>query len=142
MSEINIDDIKVDFGEGDRFRDDNLMDLIKRAYNKEIMCRRANVKMSAIVPFIEDDEPVSEDFRKHFLKRAEEEKHIPMFLYQKGDKFIMSDDYNSYALYKEFDFEIVPSVIVGNITNVENIVTLGSPFELEAPSFEVVNKDQ
>lgn len=142
MSQINIDDINVNFGEADKLKDEYLLGLLRKAYNKEIMCRRANVKMSAIVPFVENDEPVSEDFRKHFIKRAEEEKHIPMFLYQKGDKFIMSDDYNSYTLYKEFDFEIVPSVIVGEITNVENIVTLGSPFELEAPTFEVVNEDK
>lgn len=139
MDEINIDDIKIDFGESDKLRDDYLIGLLKKAYKGEIMCRRANVKMSAIVPFIENDEPVAEDFRKHFVKKAEEEKHIAMFVYQKGDKFIMSDDYNSYALYKEFDFDIVPCIIIGEITDVTNVVSLNAPFKLEAPSFEVLS---
>lgn len=140
MSKINIDDINVDFGEADKFKDDHLLGLLKKAYNNEITCRRATVKMSAIEPSVENDEPVSEDFRKHFIKKAEEEKHIPMFVYQKGDKFMMSDDYNSYALYKEFEFDLVPCIIIGEITDVTNIMSLGSPFNLEAPEVEVINK--
>lgn len=139
MDNINIDDIKNDFGEEDQFRDDHLMELLKKAYDGEIMCRMANVKISAIVPFAKNDEPVAEDFRKYFLKKEQEESYLPMLVYQKGDKFIMSDDYSSYAMYKELGYDIAPCSVIGDITDVTNIVNMGAPFRLKPPTAEIIN---
>ncbi len=139
MNKISIDDIEADFGENDKLKDEYLLDLLNKAYKGEIMCRRANIKMEAIKPSTDYVPIISEDLRAHFLKKAKEGKPFPLFVYQKNGKFMMSDDYNSYALYKELEFDVVPCVVVGDITDVKDILNLGEPFQLEAPTFEVIN---
>jgi hypothetical protein len=136
---IDISKINADFGENDKLKDEHLLSLLSRAYKGEITCRRANIKMEAIKPSIDYVPTISEDLRAHFLTKAKEGKPFPLFVYQKNGKFMMSDDYNSYTLYKELEFDVIPCVVVGDINDVKDIVNLGEPFHLEAPTFEVIN---
>lgn len=136
---IDISKIKVDFGEKDKLKDEYFLDLLKKAYKGQIMCYRASIKMEAIVPTTDYVPEISEEFRWHFMKKSSEGKHIPIFVYQKDNKFKMSDDYNSYYMYKESGMDIVPCVIVGEITDMKNVMSIGEPFKLEPPTIEVIN---
>jgi len=138
--QIDISKIKADFGEGDKLKDEHLLELLGKAYKKEITCRRANIKMGAIIPSTDYVPTIEDDYRAYFLKKVESGKPFPLFVYQKDGKFMMSDDYNSYTMYKELEFDVVPCVVVGEINDVKNVVNLGEPFFLEAPEFEVYNQ--
>ncbi len=133
---VDISKINIDFGEDDKLKDKYLLKLLSRAYKGEKICRHANIKMESIIPFTDDEPEISEEFRSHFMKKAEEEKYIPMFVYQRDGKFIMSDDYNSYSIYKELKLDVVPCVIIGDITDVKSVVSMGELFQLEAPTVQ------
>jgi hypothetical protein len=136
---IDISKIETDFGKNDELRDEYLGELLDKAYSGKIMCRMANIKMEAIKPFTEYKPEASDEFRKHFLKKAKTGEYIPMFVYQKSGKFIMSDDYNSYFMYKELEMEIAPCVVIGNIEDMKDVVSVGDPFQLETPAVQVIN---
>jgi hypothetical protein len=139
MMKIDVPKIKVDFGENDELRDKYLEELLNKAYEGKILCRMANIKMEAIKPFTEHKPEASEEFRNHFLKKAKEGNSIPMFVYRKSGKFMMSDDYNSYYMYKELGLEVVPCVVIGNIDDMKDVVNIGEPFQLETPTVQVIN---
>lgn len=136
---IDASKIKTDFGENDEIKDEYLMELFGKAYKGEIMCQMANIRMEVIEPSTKYRPEASEEFRNNFLKKAKEGKSIPMFVYQKDGKFMMSDDYNSYYMYKELNASIVPCVIIGDVADMKYVVNIGKPFQLEAPKFEVIN---
>lgn len=136
---IDASKINVDFGENDKLKDEYLMKLLGKAYKGEIMCRMANIKMEAIEPTTDYKPMVSEDFRKHFSDKMKEGNPIPMFVYQKDGKFMMSDDYNSYYAYKELESKVVSCVVVGDVTSIKDIINIGEPFQLEAPAVQVIN---
>jgi hypothetical protein len=136
---IDVSKIKVDFGENDKLKDEHFIALLKKAYQGEIMCRMASIKMEAIEPSTDYEPEASEDFRRYFLDKMKEENPIPMFVYQKDGKFKMSDDYNSYYLYKELEASVVPCVVVGNIEDMKDVLSIGEPFQLESPTLQVMN---
>jgi len=136
---IDASKIKTDFGENDEIKDEYLMELFGKAYKGEIMCRMANIKMEAIEPSTQYRPEASEEFRNHFLKKAKEGKSIPMFVYQKDGKFMMSDDYNSYYMYKELNSDIVPCIAIGDVKDMKAVINIGEPFQLEPPTVQVIN---
>lgn len=124
----------------DKTKDKYLLELLSKAYKGEILCQMALIKMEAIKPLTDYQPEIDKYFQNYFVKQANKEEHIPLFVYQKDGQFIMSDDYNAYALYEKFGFENVPCVVIGEITDMKNVVDIGKPFQLEKQKFEVINK--
>jgi hypothetical protein len=137
---IDISKIKTDFGKDDNSKDEYFIKLLPKVYSGEILCRMALIKTEAINPFV-DYQPYSIDksFQRYFIKQAKEKNHIPLLVYQKDKKFIMSDDYNSYALYRAYGFEKIPCIIIGETTKTKDISSLGKPFHLKRPKFKIIN---
>lgn len=133
---INIDDINIQFGGQHPPKDEELMSILKDAYQAKIKCRRAVVKLDLIQPFSDFKPEISSKFRADFLKGYLNLKPPELFVYQKEDKFIMSDDYSSYYMYKEVQAETALCVILGSFTDNPDIVA-GPEFNLDPPTVEV-----
>jgi len=136
---IDISKIETDFGKNDELRDKYLGELLDKAYGGKIMCRKANIKMETIKPFTDYRPEISDEFRKYFLEKAKKGRFLPILVYQKSGKFIMSDDYNAYYMYKELEINTVPCVVIGNVEDMKAVVSIGEPFQLETPKIEVIN---
>ncbi len=135
-SSINIDDINIQFGGQHPPKDEELMSILKDAYQAKIKCRRAVVKLDLIQPFSDFKPEISSKFRADFLKGYLNLKPPELFVYQKDNKFIMSDDYSSYYMYKEVQAETALCVILGDFKKSSDIVT-GPEFNLDPPTIEV-----
>ena len=136
MKTIKTSDIKVSFdGENDPPKDEVLIYLLKKAYRGELLCHKAIIDWEGIKPFSDYRPKITQDFENHFLSSIKNEKHPPLYVYQDGDKFIMSDDYNLYYFYKEVGCSNVPCLIIGEIKEKSGIVKIiDKPFYLEPPT--------
>lgn len=128
----------VDFGKNDYRKDEYFQQLLAKSFNGELICRKAIVKMKAIEPLTNYKPEISQGFRQHFFGRLTEEDVIPLYVYQKNGKFIMSDDYNSYSLYKEMGVDIAPCIVVGEIADTKDVTEVGKPFRFGEASMEIV----
>ena len=80
--------------------------------------------------------PMIVDF---FLSAIKNEKHPPLYIYQDGDKFIMSDDYTSYYLYQKHGYDHALAVVLGDPEG-KYVISKGEAFKLPPPTVEVINK--
>jgi len=135
MKKVKLSDIDIKFDQGkfNWIRDENMMNLLDKAHDGKILCRQAVIKFEAIQPHTNYQPEINKAYNKFFIKKAKEKDWLPLFVYPKGDKFIMSDDYNAYTLYKDYKFDKVPCVVIGEITEMKNIIKVGEPFKLERP---------
>ena len=100
---VNISDIQnAGFSDDTEPKDDRLMELLKLAYTKKIYCRTVIVAIDNVVPFSDYEPTISEDYVKHFKEKYQAGRPPGMLVYQRDDgKFVMSDDYNAYFMYKQ-----------------------------------------
>ncbi len=138
---VNISDIKnADFTDDTEPKDDRLMELLKLAYTKKIHCRTAVIPFENIVPFSNFEPNISEDFVKYFKDKYEIGRPPSMLVYQREDgKFVMSDDYNAYFMYKRFNSDKVVCQVLDAETVPEGVVEASEPFYLDTPSVEQIN---
>lgn len=128
---IGASKIKPDFGENDKFKDEYFLGLLEKAYTGKLKSFMAIVKMNAIKPRTDYEPEVSGGFRRHFFEKLTKGEAMPLYVYQKEGKFIMSDDYSTYSLYKEMNAEEVPCVVIGEIIDTKDVVEVGEPFDLK-----------
>lgn len=130
--------LEVKFGGENEPKDDKLIDLLKMAYNGEMLVRMAIIKAEGIKPFSSFKPKTSSEFRNYFNEMENEGTLLPIYVYPFGVYFIMSDDYNSYFLYKEKNYSQIPCVLLGDSES-EYIVEKSEPFLLPPPTAQVIN---
>jgi len=138
---IKLSDIKVEFGGKHPPKDDYLMNLISRAHKGEVLCRNAVIKMDAIHPLTDFKPETSKDFRLYFERQVERDDPPSICVYQRDGKFIMSDDFNAYYQYKEKGYEVAHCFVIGDITDLADVVSLGPPFEYKTPEVRIINEE-
>ncbi len=136
---IDISDIDVTFGGDNEPQDKYLMELLKQAFSGAIMCREAIVPIKLIKPFSDFTPKISEAYRQEFIAAYTNRKPPELYVYEKDDVFIMSDDYISYYLYLEVNSSHAICVIIGQ-SSIENGVKYGPEFKLPPPTIEIRNK--
>ena len=63
-----------------------------------------------------------------------------MLVYQQDDgKFIMSDDYNAYFMYKQVGADRVICQVLDAESMPENVIEASDPYYMELPSVEQIN---
>lgn len=116
--------LKANFGMPDYpEKDEKLIKLISSAQKDLVPAYKAIVDIKKIKPFCEY-KPKKKDFKKQkkFIVRNIAKGDPPsLHVYQEGEYFIMSDDYNSYFNYLDQGFSEVPCIIFGK-TNIEGLV--------------------
>jgi len=134
---IKLTDIRdADFNDRTEPKVDHLIDLLSKAYRGKIFCRKAVIPMELIQPFSDYVPSIGDDYMKYFLKKYEAMDPPELLVYQKGNKFIMSDDYNAYHIYKEIEAIHAICTVIGETTITEG-VEYGEPFKLQMPTIEV-----
>lgn len=74
------------------------------------------IDIQGIKPF-SDYKPKPKTADIHYiLKRIQNHDYPRIHLYQEGEVFIMSDDYNTYYTYLELELKEIPSLIMGEPT--------------------------
>lgn len=138
---INISDIKnAGFSDDTEPKDDQLMELLKLAYTKKIYCRTVLVSIDNVVPFSEYQPDVSEDYAKYFTEKYKAGRPPGMLVYQRDDgKFVMSDDYNAYFMYKQVGADKVICQVLDAESMPVNVIEASDPYYMELPSVEQIN---
>ena len=108
MKILKTSDMKVKFGVKNEPKDEELIKLLKQAYQGGINCYEAVILSEGITPYSINYRPHTP---KELLYRFEEyflDGNFPyLVVYQKGGKFIMSDDYHAFYFYKKKGFRDV-----------------------------------
>lgn len=117
--------------------DNKLMDLLKEAYTQNFQCYKALIKFDAIKTFSNYVPEITRGNLDTFVKEEEKQEFHYLFVYQEGEKFIMSDDYGAYYCYKIIGTKEVPCVVLGEPIG-EDVIFKGKPFLLETPKIKVV----
>ncbi len=134
---LDISEINTSFGGGREPKDEHLIDLLMKAYQGEILCRKAIVPMELIQPFSDYLPAANEAYEKYFAERYKAMDPPQLFVYEKDGKFIMSDDYYAYHLYKAVKAPLALCTVIGDTTITDN-VEYGDPFQLPPPTAEVI----
>lgn len=116
--------------------DQKLLGLLREAYTKEFRCYKALIKFEAIKPFSNYVPEITRGDLDRFAKEETKQEFHYIFVYQEGDKFIMSDDYKAYYCYRILGNKEVPCVVLGDPTG-ENVTFKGKPFLLRSPTIKV-----
>ena len=126
--------IKVDDGsdqeKNEAPEDDRFTDLIAEAENLEIECQAAIVDMELIVPFSDYKPTITAEYRDEFLEAFDADSPPEIYLYEHEGQLIMSDDYDTFALYKAVEAEQVIAIIIGPFTPNPGIQPVGDPYTL------------
>ncbi|HVC36036.1 MAG TPA: hypothetical protein VNE40_01130 [Candidatus Dormibacteraeota bacterium] len=113
--------------------DGHLKHLIYMAEHGWYYCQKAFVGMAFIHP-LTDYRPavVDDEFRETFMARYNDEdlnKRIPLTIYERDGKLIMSNDWEAYWLYREVQESSVPCILIGHFTpNPDIMAVYDKPF--------------
>lgn len=96
-----------------------------------IACNKALVSMRLIKPFSSYSPTIGRKYRAEFLKDYLNLNPPVLHLYydEKTKKFIMSADYQAYAMYKEVNAESALCIILGECPELPG-VTVGESIKL------------
>ncbi|MFO0920456.1 MAG: hypothetical protein U0451_02180 [Candidatus Saccharimonadales bacterium] len=138
---VKISDIQnADFSDDTEPKDDRLMELLKLAYTKKIYCRTVIVAIEKVVPFSAYEPKVSEDYIKYFKENYQAGRPPGMLVYQRDDgKFVMSDDYNAYFMYKQVGADKVICQVLDAENVPDDVIEASDPYYMELPSVEQIN---
>lgn len=137
---IKISDINSGFSDNTEPKDDRLMELLKLAYTKKIYCRTVIVSIDNLVPFSDYKPNVSEDYVKYFKEKYESGRPPGMLVYQQDDgKFVMSDDYSAFYMYKQVGADKVICQVLDAENVPEGVIEASDPYYMELPSVEQIN---
>lgn len=138
---VNISDIQnAGFSDDTEPKDDQLMDLLKLAYTKKIYCRTVIVAIDNVVPFSDYEPTISEDYVNYFKEKYQAGRPPGMLVYQREDgKFVMSDDYNAYFMYKQVGADKVICQVLDAENVPKNAIEASDPYYMELPSVEQIN---
>lgn len=129
----------ADFAEDTEPRDEHLLDLLKKAYSEEISSRYAIADMSVIRPYSNFVPDIRESFRREFRALLEDGAPPALHVYMQDGALIMSDDYNSYWMYKELGLEQAICIVIGNTPALAGVDYYGGPFHLSRPEVKLVD---
>lgn len=130
---MDISKIDTSFGGDHEPHDDRLSELLSSAYSGAINCRRAIVPMELIVPFSDFKPEPNESYTNQFTKAYQEQSPPDLYVYENDGKFIMSDDYSAYYMYKSIGAREAVCTVIGD-SAVHDNVTYGPTFKLKLPT--------
>jgi GTPase SAR1 family protein len=136
---VNVSDLNIQFGGDYPPQDKHLTALLGKAYNNEIKCRKAIVNIDLIKPFSNYKPKITKDYATQFIERYQQNSPPELYVYEKDGKFIMSDDYFAYYMYKEVEVTVAICVVIG-ASKITEDVEYGPWFNLSLPNLEVPDK--
>lgn len=132
---MDISKIDISFGGNKEPHDEHLTKLLQKAYKQEIDCHRAVIPMDLIEPFSDFMPNVSDSYVEKFLEAYKAMSPPDLYVYEKNGKFIMSDDYNAYHMYKAIEAVHAICTVIGD-TTITKGVEYGPAFKLQMPQIQ------
>ena len=133
---MDINDIQTGFTDGTEPQDQHLTELLRLAYSGKILCTMAIADLTVIQPFSNYQPKISKQYKLYFMQKAQNGMPPSLYVYAKDGKLIMSDDYASFAMYKELGLPKVICTVIGDTPEIEGVVYHGTPFVLPLPTVE------
>lgn len=127
--------ILYDLGLTKRKKDHKYIKLVFQAYRREINCYRGQIRFQDIKPFSIFHMTVSDYQINEFVRKVAAYVPPPILVYQNGDKFILSDDYTKFEIYKVLKYKYIPAYILGETSNIKIKNKIG-PVDLPPPGEE------
>lgn len=139
---IKISDIKdADFRDKTEPKDERLMELLKQAYAKKIYCRVAIIPFESIVPFSNFRPTITDDYVRYFNAKYATNRPPSILVYQREDgKFVMSDDYKAYFLYKQLNLYNIVCQILDAEAMPQGVIEVSDKYYMEFPDVEQINR--
>ncbi|MFC1711182.1 hypothetical protein ACFLZ1_01205 [Patescibacteria group bacterium] len=134
---IDISKLKIKFGGKNAPKDKELIKLLKLADKGKLLVRRALIKTEGIKPFSDFKPQTAKAYRDYFENCEKENFPPPLYVYPKGDYFIMSDDYNSFFLYLEKGYHKIMCILLGD-SDSKFMVEKSEPFQLPALKIQIL----
>lgn len=133
---IKISDIQnAEFSDDTEPKDNQLMELLKLAYTQKIYCRNVIVAIDKVVPFSDYKPNVSDAYMRYFMEKYQAGQPPGMLVYQRNDgKFVMSDDYNAYYMYKQVGADMVICQVLDAENAPEGVIESSDPYYMGLPS--------
>ena len=136
---IDISKIRIEFGGDNEPKDQRFIDLFQDAITGTLLVRLVLISIEGIRSFSDFRPNISDQYREYFEELERKGTPPPLYLYPDNDHFIMSDDYNAYALYKEKQYTEIMCILLGDSVS-SFILEKSEPFPLPPPQVEIVNK--
>lgn len=133
---LDVSQINVPFGGDHAPKDEHLIQLIGKAYEGKILCRNAIIPMELIEPFSDFSPPIDEGYKNYFLGRYEAMGPPELLVYERDGKFIMSDNYYAYYMYKAVEAPYTICTVIGGTTLTDGI-EYGPEFKMSLSTIEV-----
>ena len=92
--------------------------------------------MELIEPFSDFSPPIDERYKNYFLERYEALEPPELLVYEKDGKFIMSDNYYAYHMYKTVEAPYTICTVIGETTLTDDI-EYGPEFKMSLSTVEV-----
>lgn len=130
-----ISDLTVKFGGKYSPKDKEFIELYKKVIQKKIPYYFALIKKEGIVPFSDYKPTDFESIKKSIISDIKANKILPLHVYLKKGKFIMSDDYILYYAYMELGWDKLPCYVMGEPIGeyvIEKSLIPGPKLNLEA----------
>ena len=92
-----------------------------QAFRDEIQCTTAYVSLDAIEPFSDFVPTITKGYRDYFNEELSKDTPIPLWVYAKAGKLIMSDHYYAYTMYKELKLELANCLVLGDTPKIKGV---------------------
>ncbi len=133
---MDISKLDINFGGDNEPHDDQLSELLKKAYSGELNCYRAVIPIDMVAPYSDFQPTISEGYATYFQEMYQTNTPPDLLVYEKDGKFMMCDDYNAYFMYRNVGASTAICTVIGEPTSTAGI-DFGPPFKLQLPSLEV-----
>lgn len=116
--------------------DSYLKDLAYMAGHGWHYYQKAYVEMKLIHPLANYKPVIHDEFRETFDAHYNEGRMMPLLLYERNGKLIMSNDWETYWLYRERKDLAVPCIILGRFNaEKQGVDVCDKPFKIERSEY-------
>lgn len=133
---LDISKLEIPFASDHAPKDEQLLQLIGMAYEGQILCRNAIVPIELIEPSSDYEPSVDKEYMKYFLDRYKAMEPPALLVYERDGKFIMSDDYYAFHMYKALEASLAICTVIGESTLTDGI-EYGPTFQMPLPTIEM-----
>lgn len=137
MKNVSLKNIDTSFTSKDPPKDEKFIDLYKKVIQGKLPYYYALIKKEGIKPFSSFIPKLSQEYRDYFFGKLNNKQTPCIHVYQDGNHFVMSDDYNLYFFYLELGVPEFPCYVLGKPTG--SFVVNSKQVEVpKAPTAEVL----
>lgn len=113
MNKLNLKNINASFTSQDPPKDEKFIDLFKKVIQGKLPYYYALIKKEGIKPFSSFVPKLFQEYKDYVFDKLDNKQVLAIHVYQDGNQFVMSDDYNLYFFYLELGVTELPCYVLG-----------------------------